>query len=144
MLRISARLCKSATCKRHGKNCTESGNLCRVNPAYRKKLPFRKGVAFAELMAWHGRCCAISLRKCLKLHLAIALATLGMANAMYFAKRGNPSNTKPNQTNDHRNQRTVRNIQNPSASRRSPFGVCGNASFKRKIGCQANQATVRI
>jgi len=77
MLRISARCTFTALCKRQGKNCTESGNLCRVNPAYRKKLPFRKGVAFAGLASWHGRCCAKTWLKSLILHLAIALCEVG-------------------------------------------------------------------
>ncbi len=83
MLCISVRCTLTALCKRQGKNCTESGNLCRVFFAYRKKLPFRYGVAFAGFASWHGRCCAISLRKCLKLHLANALATLGTPLAEY-------------------------------------------------------------
>jgi hypothetical protein len=88
MLRIPARCTLTALCKRQGKNCTESGNLCRVFFAYRKKLPFRKGIAFAVFASWHGRCCVKTWVKSLKLHLAIALATLGTHLAMYFAKRG--------------------------------------------------------
>jgi hypothetical protein len=123
----------------HGKRQPLPGKSC---------LP--EEIAFSErycvcgvcILAWEVLC--KTCRKSLKKHLAIALVKLGMACAMYFAKRGNPSNTKPNQSNDHRNKRTVRNLQNPPASRRSPFGVCGNASLQREIGCQANQAAIRI
>jgi hypothetical protein len=56
--------------------------------AYRQNLPNPQAACFAMFACWHGRCCAISVRKWLELHLAIALATLGTGNAMQYAKRG--------------------------------------------------------
>jgi hypothetical protein len=55
--------------------------------AYRQNLPNPQAVCFAMFAFWHGRCCVISVRKWLEMHLVIALATLGMANAMQYAKR---------------------------------------------------------
>jgi hypothetical protein len=51
--------------------------------AYRQNLPNPQAACFAGFASWHGRCCAISLRKWLELHLANALCEVGMANAMY-------------------------------------------------------------
>jgi hypothetical protein len=56
--------------------------------AYRQNLPNPQAACFAGFAMWHGRCCAISVRKSLKLHLAIALCEVGTGNAMQYAKRG--------------------------------------------------------
>jgi len=56
--------------------------------AYRQNLPNPQAACFAVFASWHGRCCVKTWVKSLILHLANALATLGMAPAMYFAKRG--------------------------------------------------------
>jgi hypothetical protein len=56
--------------------------------AYRQNLPNPQAACFAMFAMWHGRCCAISVRKWLELHLANALAILGMACAVQYAKRG--------------------------------------------------------
>ncbi len=52
--------------------------------AYRQNLPNPQAACFAMFASWHGRCCAKTWVKLLKLHLVIALCEVGMGDAEYL------------------------------------------------------------